>query len=743
LTKRALVIYVLVFLGVTFLGAGLALRFSPFPELSRFLGRPYSTRVYDRRGTLLWVRPLEEGLRREWYGYDQIPERVREVFVAAEDRNFFRHLGVDPGAILRAAFQNASQGRTVSGASTITMQLARMVCPRRGGKVTLGRKIAEALNALRIEARLSKKEILELYLNALPFGSNVEGVGSAARTLFGKTPYDLTDPEIHALAVIPRRPGRYNPVSNPQGAYAGAIELGALTGFAAAPEEWGIAMAGAGTYVYPALLSHCVRFALSKFDVPPPELRLTVDAALSLEAEALIRARLSEYADARITDGAALAVDNASGEILVWAESGGADGEIDGVLVKNQSGSAMKPFLYALALEMGFPPSTALPDVPSDFGAAEVYVPLNFNNRYNGPALLRNALASSLNVPAVYLLYRIGVDNYLEKLAALGFDSLGGLRDGTGLSLALGSGEVTLYELVRAFSVFARDGVLPALTLNRAEKSAPGERVYKKDTARIICSFLSDRAARASGFAFSRVLAPPYPAIFKTGTANQFQDITALGGTVRYTAGVWMGNFSGETVIGKTGSSIPAEVARSILDALTAGDEGAGERPQGFPLPEAYALRPVCALSGRAPGPDCPAVTEEFALAGLGEALGPCLWHYREGGRVRTRFPDAYGRWFSGANTGAALFETGEPLGFLYPLDGAVFVYEDALPAGLQQISVDCAGGRDSRARLFAGGEPLGERGRPFSWTVPLSRGTTALTVECGGERASITFTVK
>jgi penicillin-binding protein 1C len=447
----------------------------------------------------------------------------------------------------------------------------------------------------------------------------------------------------------------------------------------------------------------------------------------------------------------------------VWAGSGDLSangGEINGVLVKNQPGSAMKPFLYALALEMGFSPMSVLPDVPSDFGTEQVYVPLNFDNRYNGPVLFRNALASSLNVPAVYLLYRIGIDNYLAKLESLGFESLAGTREGTGLSLALGSGEVTLFELVRAFSVFARDGTIPSLTMEvvgvagarspavggvpltqqsavAGRGAAPPSQVFQKDTARIICSILSDRRARASGFAFSTVLSPPYPAIFKTGTANQFQDIVALGGTSQYTAGVWMGNFSGETVIGKTGSSIPAEVVRALLDALGA------QNAENFLLPARYSRVNVCTLSGFAPNADCPSVTQEFSPLGLEQTLKTCTWHYRENGRVMVRYPDEYQRWFLGKNTAAQLFKENEPLTFLYPAAGAVFMFEDASLGSTQQMSVDVRGGSAQSARLFVNGVFAGEKERPFTWNVPLARGNLVLSVLSGEETAEITITVK
>jgi penicillin-binding protein 1C len=708
-----------------------SLRLSPFPALNGFLNRSYSSRVYDRNGVLLQVLPLEEGLRREWYDLAALPPELVNAFISLEDKNFYHHPGVDPGAMLRALWQNAQENRPVSGASTITMQLARLIVKREPGTpVTLAVKLREGVNALRLEARLTKKKILELYLNSLPFGSNVEGVGSAARTFFGTTPARLDAAQIDALAITPRRPASYNPFANPG--------------------------TGAERYVYPQGMPHFVQYAASQYAVYPPELRLSADSALTEEINHLIRARLQEFSDARISNGSALVIDNYTGEIIVWAGSGDffaeKDGQINGVLVQNQPGSSMKPFLYALALEKGIAPASALPDVPTDFGSASIYVPLNFNNRFNGPVLFRNALASSFNVPAVYLLYRLGVDNYLDKLAALGFASLGGKRESTGLSLALGSGEVTLLELARAFSVFPRDGSLPQLTYTLRQNGDPAERAaqpYTADTARIICDMLSDRRARAGGFGFADSLSPPYPAIFKTGTSNQFQDIVALGATRCYTAGVWMGNFSGETVVGKTGSSIPAEIVRAALDMLTQRDSG--RPPQAFPLPDIWVKADICALSGMAPSSACPAVTGEFIPRSAAAGRPVCTWHYVDGGKAGVRYPAEYQRWLSGKNTPVTLFwqpaaqggvtdspGSANPLRFLYPADGAVFVYDPAIPSEIQRFSVDCIGGNENRATLLGNGVPLGESERPFSWTVPLARSPLTLTVVCGNERVEI-----
>lgn len=713
----------------------------PFPELKVFLEQPYSTRFYDRNGRLLQVLPLEDGLRREWYDLETLPPRIAEIFIAAEDERFFNHGGIDIFSILRATVQNFSEGRRVSGASTITMQLARIVIPRQEDKsVTLWTKLKEAWNAIRIEAKLSKEEILELYLNNIPFGMQAEGIGSAARTYYGLKPQQLSEAQIHVLAVVPRRPATYNPLQNPEASYAAAMEIGSATGFSATLEQWINAVAITSRYTYPMELPHFINYVQNEHKMQqkkfPPQVTLSVDASLTEQAASLVNNLLEQNQDARLSHGGVFALDNHTGEIICWYggnyenEDGG---QIDAVLVKNQSGSTMKPFIYAQALESGFLPSSVMADVPMDFGSNEVYVPLNFNNQYNGPVLMRTSLASSLNIPAVYLLYRLGVDNYMEKLSELGFYSLEGERERTGLSLALGSGEVTLFELTRAFSVFANEGNLIDTTYvaqNTLVQNATGKQnfitknIFSSDTVAIICDFLSDRRARSLGFGFAEVFNTEYPAIFKTGTSNQFQNIIALGSTTGYTVGVWMGNFSGDTVIRETGSSIPAQVVRQLLDVLA---ELNPEKTTGFPEPEHYRKVPICSLSGMTPNYSCPSVTEEYVYTTSAASRTLCDWHYQSNGKTETRYPQEYQRWLSGRNNQGGLFVSSQ-LEILYPTDGATFIYDSSIPAAAQKIRVDCTGSGES-ATLFVNGEFFGSKSQPFVWYVPLQPGFINITV--------------
>jgi penicillin-binding protein 1C len=733
-------------------------RFGPYRDLAAFLARPHSIRFYDRYENLVQIGSLGEGLRREFIPLDELPAAIPAVFLAAEDRRFYWHPGIDAGAALRAFSQNLRAGRTVSGASTITMQLARIVAGKTGGgrKRGLAAKAGEALNALRLESRFSKRRILELYLNTIPFGFQTEGVPSAARNFFSAEPAMLTPAEIGALAVIPRNPAAYNPFTKPEACAAAARALAerlgpdsALAGLLRADER---ELPRGRRFAYPRHMPHLVRHVTALIDSDlidsrlsagsgkysagqaqrsspreygqpaggrPAAVVLSADLGLQLYAEDLLAAAVRRHAQSRLNGGAVIVVDNDSGEVLAWVGSADfSSGQIDGVLTPNQNGSVLKPFLYALALEEGFTPADVLADIPSSFGGEQVYIPQNFNNRYNGPVLFRTALASSLNIPAVRLLDQLGAGAYIGFLRAAGF-ALPRAEE-AGLGLALGNEAVSLAELAAAFAVFPRDGVYLPLVFEK-DRAAEARAIMKADTARLVCSILSDAAARRPGFGNSRTFRTPFPAMFKTGTANQFQNIAAVGATPSYTAAVWMGNFSGETVIGRTGSSVPAAIVRDLLVRLQ------GRRAEPFREPSEWSRTPVCALSGMAPGPFCPVVIDEYLP--LGAVQSGCDWH-RGGPLV---YPGEYQAWFLDAGREGTLDYEAAPLEIVTPQND--FVYVGAMTG----IPVEVNGGTEAELEAEYDGTVYRVR-RPFRFSIPYLKGRRTLTVRCGGETRTVTF---
>ncbi|MCR4954453.1 MAG: transglycosylase domain-containing protein [Treponema sp.] len=805
-----------------FLTVHLVLRFIPYPELKELQNQPYSTRIYDRNGKLVQVTVLQDGLRREFTSIREIPPQIKKIFIKAEDKRFYFHCGVDFVAAAKAFVQNAGAKKTVRGASTITMQLAKIISPLQ--EHSLGKKFADAVNALKIEARLSKNQILELYLNSLPFGLNSEGITSAARTFYGLELSALSDEQICCLATIPRHPNFYNPIKNPEECAEKAFLIAKKINRKISYDEVLSAAKMARQFQYPFNFPHYVYY-LQKNDYAgttqfyvsqknavstssaaknefsgntntapksaPYQVHLAADLDLQNAAQNYVMQALEMTQNSRISNAALLLIDNSNGSVLSWIGNGDwfdteHNGQIDGVLVKNQPGSSMKPFLYALALEQKdadgnnlYYPSKILADIPSEFGREKLYIPSNFNNRFNGPIRFRIALASSLNIPAVSILNDVGVDNYLNKLYELGFESLRAKGKTADLGLALGAAEVTLQELVNAFSIFARDGV-----------DFTGNQIYSNDTARLICSILSDKGARALGFGYSQTFQTDYPSIFKTGTSNQYQDIVALGSTKNYTIGVWMGNFSGQTVMGKTGSSLPAWIAKNVLDILEkggnrsdigtkwAGDEknvshnAAGTKsaaadwsPREFLVPEHWHKQKICSLSGMPAGPDCPACVYEYVPDSWNKAQpnnlaapdnnaattndstattnnSTCTWHKNVNSNVQIVYPAEYQQWARQYNINGNINYSTAPLALVTPNNYSVFYYS-SLDSSRQAIPVELSGGYSDELTVTYDGRFYKQIGRPFVFNLPVQKGSHTCTVECGFESLSFEFIVK
>ncbi len=720
----------------------LLFRLLPFPQLDEFMAMEYSCRIYDRHGELIQVTSLSGGGRREFTPIKKIPKPLQKEFISQEDQRFYFHHGVDWLAILSAYFQNRRAGKIVRGGSTITMQLAKAI--NKDNSTTITRKLKDVFYAYKIEAKLSKKKILELYLNTIYFGANSYGIGSAARTYFGCELSELSPGQIQVLSRVPRNPSFYNPVEHKKR----FEDLG--------PDVLK-AVQQARYYTYPHKLPHFVNYLTSHYQLPY-ELYTSLDLEASEMAQGFLREALEEAEGSRITNASLLLLDNKDGSVICWLGNGDFydnqnNGQIDGVLVTNQPGSSMKPFLYALGIEKGIlQPSSVLADVPSQFGNDKLYIPENFNNRYNGPVRMRIALASSLNIPAVDTLNKIGVQSYLEKLYELGFESLkindNGIK--ADLGLALGAGEVSLYELVPAFSVFVRDGFYLPVKVSQTrlqeknqkqiltQEALEGRQVYSKDTARLISSILSDKGARALGFGYSQTFQTDYPSIFKTGTSNQYQDIVALGATKNYTIGVWMGNFSGKTVMGKTGSSLPAWVAKNIFDKLEGGRDPAA---LAFPEPEGWQKERICSLSGMKAGPNCRAVVTEYVPKD--SQIPVCNWHAQINNEVKVIYPPEYQQWFRMQNIEGLIEYSQTPLCFITPKENALFFYS-SLNSQLQAIPFEVIGGKEKELKVYYDDKCIYEKlARPFIFSLPVERGNHSCKIICGQESKELSFTVK
>jgi penicillin-binding protein 1C len=700
----------------------------------------------------LRVFPSAEGVKREWLPLDEIPAGVLRVFVRSEDARFYLHPGIDPAAIVAAGLRNLRAGRVVSGASTITMQLARLLKPHDHG---IRGKILEAIDALRLEAQLSKKQILELWINGIPFGSNIEGLSAVSRARFGRTVKGLDDARTVLLAVIPRRPGLYDTAHSPDenAAINAALSLARrcrLNLDEAALKE-AVAETDPGKLIdekapfYAPHFTGRIAAASAKAEGLKQPVHTTLDLDLQLYAEKRLASELALLERNRVGNGAVLAVDNASGEALVYIGSASwfddaKGGKIDGVRVRNQPGSCLKPYLYALALEKGFAPNDILPDIPTVFGGGEAYSPGNFNRRFNGPVRFRIALASSLNIPAVYLLEQLGVNSFEDWLFELGFDSIAASAGDYGLGLALGNAEVSLEELTRAFAIFPRGGRALDLKFTIGGQDIEARHLMSPYSAWIITDILSDQASRFTGFGAAPTLATEFPSMFKTGTANQYQHIWAFGATPRYTVGVWMGNFSGETVVGKTGSSIPARIAADLLRALeqTAGSE------KGFPpVPRGAREMQICSLSGMGAGPYCTGSAREWLSEESKETNRLCSWHRQPG--AAPAYPPEYRAWLTERFRSGRLSPRSEVSGgsrIRIPVSGSVFYFNPALPPEAQAIRVETTG-FDVGALVYANDVLQGGLNNAGVFHLPLRRGRQRIVVEDDNATSEVEIEVR
>ncbi|MBI3565650.1 MAG: penicillin-binding protein 1C, partial [Elusimicrobia bacterium] len=511
------------------------------------LAPPPAVSVLDRRGRVLRTA-LPEDLYSVPVSLDAVSPWAVVATLAAEDRRFYEHPGVDLRALARAAWQDAKAGRAVSGGSTITQQLARALQPR---PRTLWGKAVEAWRALALERRASKREILEAYLNRAPYGRGARGIEAASRAYFGIPAKDLTLGQAALLAGLPKCPSRCDPVKDPAAAQArrrtvlsrlsswGWIDAG--TRAAALAEK-----VRAADSARADLAPHFARRALSR---PGGDARrTTLDADLQEELEGLVSSHLRTLADWHVTNAAVVALDNASGEVLAWVGSGdfrddAHRGQVDGAAARRQPGSALKPFLYGLAFERGASPSDRIDDAPTF--AKGGFAPRNYDEKFHGLVTLRQALACSYNAPAVRLVEKVGVDDFLSTLRAFGLETLTRDADRYGAGLALGDGEVSLRDLAGAYAALARGGEWRPVREAPADPAGPSRRALSREAAYLVTHVLSDDAARVEAFGHDSALALPFPFAAKTGTTKDYKDNWAVGYTPDWTVAVWVGNFDG------------------------------------------------------------------------------------------------------------------------------------------------------------------------------------------------------
>lgn len=627
----------------------------PFPEGALAPAEVTSLRLLDRQGgTLREVLSDREG-RGRWLGLDAVSPHIVAATVHAEDKRFYDHPGFDPIAIGRSVVYNARRRRVVTGASTLTQQTVKLTLSQ-GKARTLGVKLEELVWAVRLELARSKEAILEQYLNRAPYGNQLFGVEAAARMYFDKPASKLSLAESALLAGLPQAPTSLNPYTRLERAQKrqrvildAMLERGAISkdAHARAVSEPLRLASRRGSVRAPHFTDHVLKARLTPDEVARGgEVQTTLDGTLQRAVEGIVRARLEPLEARGATQGAALVLDVATGEVLAWVGSrdywseahGGAN---DGVLARRQPGSALKPFIYGVYMERGGTAADMLEDLPTQFATSSgVYVPKNYDRRYRGPVSLRESLGSSLNVPAVQVLERLGVASMLTRLRAMGL-SLDEDASHYGLGLALGDGEVTLLELTGAYAALGRLGVWrPERAVLRVgdqtrSGSATRRRVLDRDAAYMIADVLSDDTARVHGFGEAGPLALPYAVAAKTGTSTGFRDNLAFGTTPEYAVGVWVGNFDGSPMDDVSGATGAAPILREIFQTLYP-DAADASDVMAFAKPRTVQAHTVCVFSGQPAGAHCPTTRRElFAQGRRGASGAPGV------GGDRERGPDA------------------------------------------------------------------------------------------------------
>ncbi len=536
-------------------------------------------RVLDRHGA-----PLLVSAHTDWNLHDtvllhSVPEFLQMAFVLSEDKRFYEHDGIDWRARFHALWQNVKAMKAVRGASTLTEQVVRINHPR---SRTVWSRWLEGWEAQDLEHHASKADILEFYLNQVPYASNRRGLIQAARHYFNRDLDTLNKKEMLALVVLVRAPSRFDLYRDTRRVETSIHRL------ARALVDRGIL----SKVEHENILSHRLKLEKPKSRAqafhfaqqvrnklvpgyPHSKIRSTLDADLQNTVQSLLDRRLEDLKSRKVRNGAVLVVNHNTREIHAWTVAGQMNEDmpgsfIDAVTTPRQPGSSMKPFLYALALESGWTAATEIDDSPLVQSVGHgLHNYRNYSRTFYGPVSLRKALGNSLNIPAVKTAQFVGTDSYLKFLRTLGFRSLNRHPDFYGDGLALGNGEVTLLELVQGYTTLANRGTFaPLKTLLDDPSSHASRQVLSPESASLIAHILSDPEARRLEFGGGSVLNLPVQTVVKTGTSTDYHDAWAVGFNDRYVVGVWMGNLDQRAMDKVTGSTGPGLLLRGVFAEL-------------------------------------------------------------------------------------------------------------------------------------------------------------------------------
>jgi penicillin-binding protein 1C len=593
----------------------IALRVWPHAPLRQRL--PMSTGVWSADGELLRVTLSADDQYRLWVPLSRMSPPIVDAFLLKEDRWFSWHCGVNPFALARAAFRTSRGER--QGGSTITMQLARLLY-RLNTRTPAG-KLRQIGAALWLEARYSKRELLETYLNAVPFGGNIQGVGAASLVYFGKPADRVTLGEALTLAVVPQRPAsRAGRTSSEAGVLAARARLGrqwlAHHGNDAADRrQVELPILAESRFAMPWQAPHFVDALLANRAPRTDTARIdaTIDAGLQRAIELQIRRYLAQRDDVGIANAASLLVDTRDMSVKAWVGSAGywkvGDGQVNGVLAKRSPGSTLKPFVYALALDQGvLHPQTMLRDAPTAFGP---FTPENFDGRFVGPVTAEEALIRSRNVPAVSVAAQLTQPTLYQFLQSAGVRDLRP-ESFYGLALTLGGGEITMEELAGLYAMLANEGTLQPLRAETSSARADGVRLLSREASFITLDMLR-RNPRPDDDGTIPARAR-WPIAWKTGTSWGFRDAWSAGVVGPYVLVVWIGNFDGRGNPAFIGVDAAGPLFFRIADALNLARTAEPVPP--LAPPAGVSRVSVCSGSGDLPNADCPHTVDTWYIPG-------------------------------------------------------------------------------------------------------------------------------
>ncbi len=597
------------------------------PDFGSFTERvvSQSTKIYDRTGSILLYN-IHNDVNRRVVGGENISRHIKNATVAIEDNEFYEHRGVKPLAILRALIVNIMAGGARQGGSTITQQLVKNAILTKDK--TIARKFKEAVLAVKMERQLSKDEILTLYLNEAPYGGNIYGIEEAALNFFNKHADAVTLAEAAYLAAIPQAPTYYSPYGNHRQeleerknlvltrmrelGFVDELEVERARAETVAfqpPTDRGLKAPHFVMWVKDYLEEHYGADVLTQKGL---KVITTLDWEMQKSAEETV-ARYAAENETKFNAGnaALVAIDPRTGQVLTMVGSRdyfdtNNDGNFNVTLAHRQPGSSFKPFVYAAAFDRGYTPETIVFDLPTQFDTTcktkpeNCYAPVNYDGQFRGPINLRNALAQSINVPAVKVLYLVGLQTAIKTARDLGITSLKNPND-YGLPLVLGGGEVSLLDMTTAYATFASEGIKrPAVRILRIEdlsgkvleefKDQP-KSVLAANTARLISDILSDNTARTPSFgAGSPLFFPERDVAAKTGTTNDYRDAWVLGYTPELVVGAWAGNNDNTPMSKNVAGYIIAPLWRSFFEKALNGKPATEFTP---PEPTPKDLKPI------------------------------------------------------------------------------------------------------------------------------------------------------